>query len=280
MSNAFVDSGMIQITPNYPPYALKLVMNRGGYAVSTGEIGHAFTYSPHVDGIEAVEINSDLVRFYSELQEAIKQKGFREFEKHIRELAEIFSGDKLNGHPVSAGPSFYLPFLISEEEYRIVRDNIGKVSIRHGDCTRFFAETTTHYSTALLNNVPAYVEDWSTLFRSLPLEKEGIVAFGTDANASVYAQGNRIHPGVLRANFGFVSPGEDWQKISVRKAMEKLGYSPVEVPVVRKVNAKDGELAFETARSKGGKAAVFVKSSYPQKFLQSWHDLHTFQRTA
>lgn len=63
MTNLFVESGRMQFMPNFPPYALPIVKDKGGKVASVGEIAHAFTYSPHVESIVAVDIADALRPF-------------------------------------------------------------------------------------------------------------------------------------------------------------------------------------------------------------------------
>ena len=279
MVNTFVESRVLQLTPNYPPDALMAVREKGGTVFSAGEIGHAFTYAPHVEGIEACDIDETLTRFYSELKCAMRKLDFEELPYYLDGLHDSISENGTVGNRlVSAGPDFYLPFLRTKEQYDSVKNSLDRISIHCADCPRFLDTRDKKAGMIFLNNIPEYIEEWQDLFANLPIENDGILMFAKRDN-EVYIHGDSISPGILKSYGGYLRPGKDWQTTDVVSALKRFGYAPIDLTIVSDISyptTKDPTLSCYTVDSVNGKATLAVRSEFPVS-RQFQHNLYTLQ---
>ena len=241
-TNLFVELGRMQLTPNLPPYALTMVKARGGNVASAGEIAHAFTYSPYVNSITAIDIDPDVVGFWTHMQDVAKKGSYDDFLREFDEFTEKFEinpekGFMYNERPVAIGASGYVPFLVHKEEFDEVKQNIGKVKIEQTDLTDFLRESRecrNEYDILLLNNIPEYTEDLKPIFENPPLADEGSIVFakkseGYGLKGHVYRKGGLIRPGILVGDSSLIERnmiGEGWDAIDIAKALKSWGYTP------------------------------------------------------
>ena len=133
--NAFVENGTVQIMPNYPPYASKVVEAKGGIIYSAGELAHAFEYAkfPRVEEIHACEIDRDVFDFYSDLGDSLMENASTKYIEGNEGLDELFPDGTMNDRLLSSGPSSYMTFLLNEAECEKLGDRAlisrkGKIS--------------------------------------------------------------------------------------------------------------------------------------------------------
>lgn len=278
MVNLFVKSGRMQFTPNFPPYALPIVKSRGGKVASAGEIAHAFTYSPHVESIVAIDIDQDVVDFWTHMKDVIKNGSIEDFLREYNSFGESLKWSAEKGifthkeRPVSMGPLGFTPFMDYRCKFNRVKENIGKVAIAKVDLTDFLEESRQRgakYGTLLLNNVPEYIENWNALFENPPVTDNGLVVlvkraedlYTTDGH--VFRKDGRITPGVILgagAGIGKNMKADGWESVDVAEALGPFGYQPVASTFVtdRRLS-EDGKLVGLVQReSQDGRAKIIA----------------------
>ena len=299
MVNLFVESKRMQLTPNFPPYALSIVKSRGGKVASAGEIAHAFTYSPHVESIVAIDIDPDVVDFWTHMKDVIQNGSIEDFLSEYNNFGEKLEwGTKTGistheGRPVSMGPLGFTPFIDYRNEFSRVKENIGKVAIARADLTDFLEESRqdgTKYDTLLLNNVPEYVEDWNALFENPPVVNDGLVVlvkraedlYTTDGH--VFRKDGRITPGVILgagAGIGKNMKADGWESVDVAEALGHFGYQPAASAFVtdRRLS-EDGRLAGLVQReSKDGRAKIIAHELFDLFSIPNSHGYVAFAFT-
>ena len=272
----------MQLTPNFPPYALSIVKSRGGKVASAGEIAHAFTYSPHVESIVAIDIDPDVVDFWTHMKDVIQNGSIEDFLSEYNNFGEKLEwGTKTGistheGRPVSMGPLGFTPFIDYRNEFSRVKENIGKVAIARADLTDFLEESRqdgTKYDTLLLNNVPEYVEDWNALFENPPVVNDGLVVLVKRAEdwytaGHVFRKDGRITPGTIigaGAGIGKNMKADGWESVDMAEALGPFGYQPAASTFVtdRRLSGEGKLIGLLQRESENGRAKIIARELFP-----------------
>lgn len=282
---------LMQATPNYPPYAMEIVGERGGEAVFGGNISAAMLASLNADIVLACDLNPHVVEFYRHLVE--EMKATESAEDFSRKFNEMLDAYKRSGVIVSTGPLSFLPFVIDPDVYQLVRPNLGKLQIHQGDFTEFIGwlrDEGRKASVIDANNIPEYVNDWRRLFANPPLEDGGITLFGKRDRKAYLLPDGSIHPGKISRGINghaAVAPEDGMETITVAEAMAQIGYAQISVPLISNIReTKEGKLTYSTEQSLGVRNIILIEEiNHPdsstgeshQILRGGTHSLHTFQ---
>lgn len=277
--NEYVFSNLLQLIPNYPPYAMEIVNNRrGGKAVFGGNIAQALSASPFVDEVLACDIDSELTEFYKRLVEIMKETPQRE--DFLRQFNETLERYRTNGRTLATGHITHVPFLVHDEFYRNVREELGKVKIHTGDEQEFLDWLRgRNYKADLIddNNLPEYVKNWISLFSRPPLKEGGIRLFGKrDRDVYTMPDGS-LHPGTIERGIGgyVCAPPKTGEKKDVLEVLKNLGYAPIDAPIVYRASWDPSNVRYEE-RGSNGLAKIWVVE-LNQRLSGGTHNLFTLQ---
>ena len=267
--NTYLGFNTVQAIPNYPPYSLPFISQQQGTVVFAGSIPHALSASPFAQSVFACDLDKVVVDLYRRAIAAMAKIPSRQrfadfFDRLVRDVRSSKAAEE---HSVALGPQAYLPFLNHDEFYDMVRENIAKVTIVHGNIVDLLTDLKSSGVAAAaidFNNVPEYVYDWGLLFEKPPLQPGGVVFLGKRDKTAYQMPDGKIHPGQLTKGIKgtYAAAPEGGTAIDVLRALGNFGFRPFSAEAVVNITPTSSGSRYRTLNADGNVKITVLEEKF------------------